>query len=200
MALKRELGFLGVFAIAAGAMISSGLFVLPILAFARVGPGVFVCYLLAGLLLLPAVLTKAELMMAMPKAGGTYFYIDRSLGPGFGTVGGVAAWASLAFKSAFALLGLGALGAFLCGWDISAWQVKGVACAFCSLFMLVNLLGVKHVGRLQIGLVAILLCLLLGYVAGGIGAVDTANYRELFPHGWNSLLVGAGMVSSKVGA
>ena len=34
--LKRRLGFWGVFCIASGAMISSGLFVLPGLAFARV--------------------------------------------------------------------------------------------------------------------------------------------------------------------
>ena len=70
MALKREMGTFSVFSMAAGAMISSGLFVLPAIAFARVGPCVFVCYLLACLLLLPSVLTKAELMTAMPKAGG----------------------------------------------------------------------------------------------------------------------------------
>ena len=107
MALKRELGPISVFAVGAGAMISSGVFVLPAIAFAVVGPGVYLCFLLAAVLLVPTVLSKAELMTAMPKAGGTYYYIDRSLGPGFGTVGGLAAWASLAFKSAFALLGIG---------------------------------------------------------------------------------------------
>ncbi|HUU23912.1 MAG TPA: hypothetical protein VM389_15360, partial [Phycisphaerae bacterium] len=47
--LRRELGLLGVFSIASGAMISSGLFVLPGLAHARAGPAVVVSYLLAGL-------------------------------------------------------------------------------------------------------------------------------------------------------
>ncbi len=47
MPLKKELGFLDVFCIAAGAMISSGLFVLPAMLFVRVGPGVVLCYLLA---------------------------------------------------------------------------------------------------------------------------------------------------------
>jgi len=194
MALKRELGFLDVFAMAAGAMISSGLFVLPVIAFAQVGSGVFLCYALASVLLVPSVLTKAELMTAMPKAGGTYFFIDRSMGPGLGMVGGVASWSSLAFKSAFALLGLGAMGAFLWGWDLAAWQAKAVACAFCLVFAIINLMGVKHAGRVQIALVAVLLCVLLGYVVGGIGSVEVGRYRELFPHGWNSLLVGTGMV------
>jgi len=194
MALKRELGFLDVFAMAAGAMISSGLFVLPAIAFAQVGSGVFLCYALAAVLLVPSVLTKAELMTAMPKAGGTYFFIDRGMGPGFGAMGGVAAWSSLAFKSAFALLGLGAMGAFLWGWDMAAWQVKAMACAFCLLFTVINLAGVKHAGRVQIVLVAALLCVLLGYVVGGVGSVEVGRYRELFPQGWNSLLIGTGMV------
>lgn len=193
MALKRELGPVSVFAVAAGAMISSGLFVLPAIAFAHVGPGVFLCYLLASLLLVPSLLSKAELMTAMPKAGGTYYFIDRSLGPGFGTVGGIAAWASLAFKSAFALLGIGALAAF--AWpQMSPWQMKLVACAFCLLFSVLNVVGVRHAGRVQVVLVALLLCVLCGFVVGGIGKVDAAHYRPLLPHGWNSLLVGAAMV------
>ena len=194
MALKRDLSVIDVFALAAGAMISSGLFVLPAIAFVYVGPGLFLCYLLAAVLLLPSVLTKAELMTAMPKAGGTYFFVDRSLGPGFGTAAGVASWASLSFKSGFALLGIGAIAAFMCGWEISAWQVKAVACASCLLFMVINLLGVKHAGRAQIVLVAVLFCVLLGYVVGGIGSVEADRYSPMLPHGWNSLLVGAGMV------
>jgi len=41
MALKKELGFLDIFCISSGAMISSGLFVLPGILFALVGPGVW---------------------------------------------------------------------------------------------------------------------------------------------------------------
>ena len=194
MALKRELGGVSVFAVAAGAMISSGLFVLPAIAFAEVGAGVFLCYALAALLIVPTLLSKAELMTAMPKAGGTYYFIDRSLGPGLGTVGGVAAWASLAFKSAFALLGIGVLAGIVWDLDVGSWEVKAVACGCCVLFMAVNLLGVKLAGRIQIWLVLVLLVILIGYVAGGIGSVDTQRYSALFPRGWNSLLLGAAIV------
>lgn len=50
MELKRELRLLDVFCVAAGAMISSGIFVLPGIAHARAGPGVILSYFLAGLL------------------------------------------------------------------------------------------------------------------------------------------------------
>ena len=49
MSLKKELGLAGVFCIATGAMISSGLFILPGMAFAKAGPAVILAYLLAGL-------------------------------------------------------------------------------------------------------------------------------------------------------
>ena len=58
--LRKELGFLGVFCVASGAMISSGLFILPGLAFAKAGPAVILSYVLAGILCIPTVLSKAE--------------------------------------------------------------------------------------------------------------------------------------------
>ena len=112
--LKKDLGLVDVFAIAAGAMISSGLFVLPGIAFQKAGPAMILSYVLAGLLVIPAMLSKAELATAMPKAGGSYFFVERSLGPLLGTVAGLLSWFSLALKAAFALVGIGALSVLLC--------------------------------------------------------------------------------------
>ena len=58
--LRKQLGSLDVFAVAAGAMISSGLFVLPAIAFAKAGPAVILSYLFASILIIPSVLSKAE--------------------------------------------------------------------------------------------------------------------------------------------
>jgi amino acid transporter len=74
--LRRELGLLGIFCIASGAMISSGLFILPGLAFSKAGPAILISYVIASVLVIPAMLSKAELSTAIPKAGGTYFFID----------------------------------------------------------------------------------------------------------------------------
>ncbi len=106
--LIRKLGGLDIFCIAAGAMISSGLFILPGIAFAKIGPAIIFAYILAGIAVLPAMFAKAELATAMPKAGGSYFFIERSMGGWAGTMGGIASWFSLSLKSAFALVGIGA--------------------------------------------------------------------------------------------
>ena len=102
--LRRELGLLDVFCVATGAMISSGLFVLPGLAHAKAGPAVFLSYLIAAVLAIPAMFSKAELVTAMPRAGGDYFYATRSMGDAAGTVVGFVSWFALSFKSAFALV------------------------------------------------------------------------------------------------
>ncbi|MFW6189258.1 MAG: amino acid permease [Planctomycetota bacterium] len=196
MALKRRLGLRNVFTMAAGAMISSGLFVLPVIVFGSVGPGIFISYLLAALMLLPSLLSKAELMTAMPKAGGTYFHVDRSFGPTVGVVGGIANWAALAFKGAFALIGIGAFAAYAVPFSpgLTTLEVKAVALVFCLVFALLNLLGTEHAGRVQDFLVGGLLIVLVGYIAWGAGSVQGARFSALLPHGWNRLFVGAAMV------
>ena len=192
--LKKELGFPSVFCIASGAMISSGLFVLPGIVFAMVGPGIFLCYLIAAVLVIPALFSKAELGTAMPKAGGDYFYIDRSLGPAFGTLGGIAAWASLSFKSAFALIGMSAFTTLLWPGAVSSLEMRFIASALVLVFMALNLWGAKHAGRLQIVIVFGMLIVLGGYAIAGLRSVEPDHYRPMLPHGLNPLFVGAALV------
>ena len=108
-ALTRSLGLRHVFALSTGAMLSSGLFLLPGLAVAKAGPSAVLAYLIAGLLAVPAMLSVAELASALPKAGGAYYFLERALGPSVGTVAGLGTWLSLVLKDAFALVGMSCL-------------------------------------------------------------------------------------------
>ncbi len=182
MSLKKQLGALEVFCISSGAMISSGLFVLPGLAFAKAGPSVVLAYLLAGLLVLPAMLSKAELATAMPKAGGTYFFIERSLGGALGTFGGMASWFSLALKSAFALVGMGAF-AMLIHPSLTPFQMKLVAVGFCIVFTVLNIVSVRGTGRLQVVLVLVLFAAVSLYMIRGVGSIQVERYAPFLPSG-----------------
>ncbi|MFW5915725.1 MAG: APC family permease, partial [Planctomycetota bacterium] len=202
MELKRELGVMGVFAMATGAMISSGLFVLPTIVYQEAGPAFVLSYLIAAIALLPSLLCKAELMTAMPKAGGTYYHVDRSFGPAVGMIGGTANWAALAAKSAFALIGIGAFASYI-GAEFALlpetmnqeWLIKAVAVAFCALFTGINMLGTKHAGRLQLLLVAALLAILGGYIIWGGTAMETGRFQKgFFEKGISPIFVGAAMV------
>ena len=193
MSLKRELRLIDVFAVSTGAMISSGLFVLPGLAYAISGPAMILAYILASLLIIPSLLAKAELSTAMPKAGGSYFFIDRSLGPVIGIFGGFANWFSLSLKSAFALVGIGAF-AVLVKPDITVFEIKLIAVSACLVFTVINLLSVKLTGRLQVVMVIGLLSILALYIGPGFVATQPSRYIPFMPNGFWSVITTAGLV------
>ena len=188
--LERDLGLYAVITISLGAMIGSGIFVLPGIASTIAGPAVILAYLLAGLIVLPAALSKAEMATAMPQAGGTYLYIDRAMGPLLGTIAGIGAWFSLVFKSAFALVGLGA---YLLLFTNSV-PTKAVALALAVLLIGVNVLGVKQTGRLQSIIVTAVLLVLVFFASDGIFYVERSHYHPFFNQGLDGLLAATGFV------
>jgi amino acid transporter/mannitol/fructose-specific phosphotransferase system IIA component (Ntr-type) len=196
--LKKELSLLDVYVIALGPMLSSGFFLLPGLAAARTGPSVVLAYFFAGLLVLPAMLSKAELATAMPRAGGTYYFLDRSLGPLVGTVGGLGTWLVLILKSAFALIGMGAYLALIAGYPL-----KSVAIGLTAVFVLVNIVGAKESGGLQRFLVITVLGFLVVFTVQGLirvtGGESVQLLREtrfspFFTHGLEGLFGTIGLV------
>ena len=184
--LRKELGLFDVYAIATGAMFSSGFFLLPGLAAAGTGPSVSLAYLAAGLLIMPAMFSVAELATAMPRAGGAYYFLDRSMGPLVGTVGGLGTWLALILKTAFALVGMGA---YLALYVDSA--VEPIALILTALFMALNIGGAKETSSLQRVLVSILLLVMLAFIAAGFFAIATGatdsplgeRFRPLFSSG-----------------
>lgn len=187
--IKRKLTFIDIFCVATGAMISSGLFILPGLAFAKAGPAVILSYALAAILCIPTALSKAELTTAMPKAGGDYFYLMRGFGPLIGTIAGISSWFSLSLKSAFALLGMGAYLSV-----ITHLPLVLVACLCCVFFVMINLLGVKEAASVQVILVLMLLTIIVFYVFMGIKDVKIDHYSPFIKGNFNSILTTASFV------
>lgn len=156
--LKKNLTLFDVYAMSTGAMFSSGLFLLPGIAASYTGNSVYLAYLLAGFLILPAMYCMAELSTAMPKAGGTYYFLDRAMGPLMGTIGGLGSWVAVVFKSAFALVGMGAyLSIYL---DID-FRITAVLLTLA--FGAINIFGAKETTFLQRVLVTTLVVILIGF-------------------------------------
>jgi len=189
MTLKRELNLFHVFCIATGAMVSSGLFILPGMAYARTGPAIIVSYLLAGIFSIAGMLSLAEMTTAMPRAGGDCFTIIRSMGPGVGTVTGLFSWFSLAMKSAFALIGMSVFTVIFFDVDIHM-----IAIFFCLLFLAINIIGVKEAARTQSLLVVGLLVLMVLYIFLGMSRVTPQNFESFAPKGNVRIFSTAGFV------
>ncbi|XWN36245.1 MAG: amino acid permease [Balneola sp.] len=195
--LSKELGLSDVYAIATGAMFSSGFFLLPGLAAAETGPSVFLAYLVSGIIVLPTMFSVAELATAMPKSGGTYYIIDRSLGPMFGTIGGFGSWVALVLKSAFALIGMGAYIAIF--FDV---PIVPIAVILTIVFGVLNVVGAKETTFLQKILVAALVTIMVFYVIQGLFSVlspglieqTKTRFTPLFIDGYYGFFATVGMV------
>ncbi|MBC8469239.1 MAG: amino acid permease [Planctomycetes bacterium] len=179
-------------------MISSGLFVLPALAFQKSGPAVILSYLFASFLIIPSVLSKAELSTAMPRAGGTYFFVERSLGPIWGVFSGLASWFSLALKSAFAVVGMAVLIEIVVHMVLSIqlepWHLKVIVAFCCIGFTVLNIVSVKLTSRFQVLLVGILLAILAFFVLFGSGSVEAVRFKGFMGKGWSAVFATAGLV------
>ncbi len=187
--LQKHLNLRATFSLSIGPMLSSGIFLLPALVFSEIGPAAILVYLVAGLLLIPSLLSQAELATAMPRAGGTYYFLDRSLGALVGTVAGAGTWLALTFKSAFDLIGLGAyLVLFL------SLPVKPVAVALCVLFAGISISGVKKVAQIQVLLVSIVLAMTTFFIVKGLFQIETAPFAPFFAGTSVSFLGAIGLV------
>ena len=189
MKLKRELTLLDVFCIASGAMISSGLFILPGLAFAQAGPAMVISYFFAALLALTGMLSQAELASAMPKAGGTYFYVTRAMGPAVGTVDGLLTWFSLCMKTSFALVGMSAFVGLIVNIDI-----RIIGLILCAIFLLINIIGIKEASKFQVVLVFGIFAILIVYIFAGLPNIQIKNIENFMPNGLTSVFTTAGLV------
>ena len=187
--LKKQLGFLDIFSISAGAMISSGIFILPGIAFARTGPSVFVSYLLAGLLAATGVLSIAELSTAMPKAGGDYFFIARSLGSLGGTISGFLSWFALSLKSAFAIFGIAEI--LYVSTGIPLQLSAPVITVF---FVILNIVGVDIASRFEVLIVMSLMGIMSLFIVFGFPHVQVSHFSPFAINGINGVASTAGFV------
>ena len=191
--LAKELGLFDVFALATGATLSGGLFLLPGFATAQSGPAVVLCYLLAGVPLLPAIMCLVELSTAMPKAGGVYFFLDRALGPMAGTVGGLGTFLALVLKTAFALMGLGAYVSIYL--EPSPLLVRGIAVGLALSFGTLNIIGAKKSGGFQRILLVGLLGILALFLVDGVPTVPAEAFADFFAKGPQAIVATAGLVT-----
>ena len=192
--LTRSLGLRHVFALSTGAMLSSGLFLLPGIAAAKAGPAAVLAYLLAGLLAVPAMLSVSELATALPKAGGAYYFLERALGPAVGTVAGFGTWLSLVLKDAFAMVGMSAYLVLIL--DVNATVL---ALVLIAMFTLVNVVGSKASASLQLVLVVVVLGAMAWFIVEGLAETasrgfDGSNLDPFFTTGVSGITAVIGLV------
>ncbi len=221
--LAKDLGLVSALTIGIGTMIGAGIFVLPGIAAQRAGPIVVLSFVIGGLIALLNALSVSELGTAMPKAGGAYYFINRSLGPVFGSISGLGDWLGLAFASAFYTIGFGQyLGEILtlpslvlaevslpdlsivgvalledAIWIVGLTDVQFGAILAGVLFVGVNYIGAKETGGIQTVIVTILLAILTVFAIVGWFSFDWGTVTGdggVTPLGTAEILPATGLV------
>ena len=168
--LARDLGFLEAYTLGLGTMIGAGIFVLPGIVAESAGPASMISFVIGGVVALLAALSLSELATGMPKAGGSYYYVNHALGSFFGTIVGWGMWAGLMFATAFYMLGFGQ---YLLNQPSDALAVILAGVAMAALLVGVNYRGVKETGSLQNVIVILLVGLITVFIAVGLTGIDT---------------------------
>lgn len=178
--LKREMGLFSAVCVLVGTVIGSGIFTTPgqIAATAgSFGPNML-AWIIAGTSAILCALVYAELSPAMPKAGGSYVYIDEAFGHGASFVYGwssilgnflaVIAMMATAFASNFAVL--------FSGLNLSVTGQRMVSTALIIILSLVNIRGVKNGAMVQNIFTIAKVSVLVSVIVGGIVALRPENF------------------------
>lgn len=186
MSLKRDLGWKEATALGTGAMVGAGIFVLSGVATGKAGPSVILSFVLASILEILLGLCYAELASRYPRAGGAYEFVTRSMGPFIGTIIGWSYWGAWLAASSFVSQGFGNYLHSLTGASPTLSAV-----IMLLLLGILNMLGIRFSGIIQVGIVIIEIVVLVGFFVLGFSHVDYALYTPFAPNGFHGILAAA---------
>ncbi len=183
--LARDLGFLEAYTIGVGTMIGAGIFVLPGIVAEQAGPAGMISFTIGGIVSLLTALSLSELATGMPKAGGSYYYVNTALGSFFGSVVGWSMWSGLMFATAFYMIGFGQYLTYFVPMGETGIAIAALIMA--ALLVGINYRGVQEVGAFQNVIVLLLIGFILVFLVFGVFDVDLETLRPFNPEGWGAV-------------
>ena len=227
--LKRSLGPWQLTAMGIGAIIGTGIFVLTGVASAtRAGPSLTISFVVAGIVSALAALCYAEVSSKIPISGSAYTYT-------YATLGEFLAWIIgwdlvLEYALGAATVSIGWSGYFVNilsqfgvhippqwangpTWGLAGQGASGYANIPAAIIILIItallVRGTKESGTVNAVIVALKICVVLFFIAIGVGHILPANYHlpphplpmgggmdqgGFFPFGWGGMLGGAAFI------
>lgn len=169
-----------------GYIIGGSIFILPGALAGRVGPGVFLAYVLAAVVALFICVASAQIGSAFPMSGGTYVAVSSIISPFWGFM--VVWMGVLVIFTSTSALAYGLVD-YLTPWvpALADHRYLGAVAGIVA-FTGVNLLGIRTAVWVQIVMVVVFAAVLLLVGVGGLYHSRLENFSPLFPLGVMAVL------------
>ncbi len=180
--LRKSITWVQGAALTIGAVLGSGILVLPAITADMAGPASLISWLLMGLISLPMVITIGLMSSQFPDSGGMATYVRQSFGKNAGHITGVLMLTAMPFgMPVTALIGAHYLG------SVFAWSSAAVHAAAAGLLIaaiVLNYRGIELSGRTQVLVVSSILFILTFAVLSAIPQIQFSAFTPFLPHGW----------------
>jgi amino acid efflux transporter len=172
-------------AVSIGAVLGTGVIALPALGAQLAGPASLLAWVGLVVLSVPLAGTFAALGARYPDAGGVSTYVRRAFGPRAAAVVGWTFYFAVPVGAPPAAMFGGAYVAAVLGGGMRTTMIT--AALMLALVTAANAGGVRISGRVQLGLAALLVTLLLTATLTALPHAHLANLRPFAPHGWGAI-------------
>lgn len=182
IALKKSITWLQGAALTTGAVLGSGILVLPGITASLAGPASLISWLLMGLLSLPMVIVIGMMSSRFPDSGGMATYVRQGFGPKAGHLTSLLMLTSMPLgMPVTALIGAHYLGSVFT-W--SSAEIHLTAAAMLLTAIALNYRGIELSGRTQVLVISLILLILTFAIWSSLPNLSWENFAPFLPHGW----------------
>ncbi|OBA05853.1 amino acid permease [Paenibacillus polymyxa] len=180
--LQSTIGLPQAIALYIGAVLGSGILIVPGLAAQMTGPASLLAWGFMTLLILPMALSMGLLSAKFPNAGGVSHFVTLAFSPRAGAYIGWFFLMSVPIGAPVAALtGAGYMTAAM-GWGEESRIM--LAAAMLAVGLIINWIGMKVAGRIQIAVVIAIIAVLVFAIAAALPQMKTVHFTPFVPHGW----------------
>lgn len=185
--LKKSITLVQGTAISVGAVIGSGILILPAITAEEAGPAAIISWIVMSILALPLALTLGRLATKVPNAGGIAAYVRTAFGPQAGHLTGWLFLGTIPIGAPIAaLVGANYVGSVF---HLSNWAITGLAALMMITSVLLNARGVEIAAWIQVLIVCLIIVLLVLAVVVASPHIQYTAFHPFIPHGWSAVAV-----------
>ncbi|WP_425622456.1 APC family permease [Brevibacillus borstelensis] len=190
--LAKTLSLPQIVALYIGAVIGSGVLLIPGMAAEMAGPASVLAWLFMAILVLPMAITMGLLSARHPSSGGVSTYVRMAFGDRYGNMVGWFFLLSVPIGAPIVAVTASHYVAVLLQW--SQLQVYLAAGLILGSVVLMNVFGLKVASRVQTVVVSLIVAILVIAVLAALPHASASHFTPFAPNGWLSVVQVAGLL------